>query len=534
MDDADRTEALRGHVTRWLNHNGAMTPAQVLTELAADAAGLVGDRYGHGGEVTALEAEVVDLLGKPAAVVMPTGTMAQQIALRIHADRRGSRTVLHHPLAHPHLHEDEALVRMHGLVSRPVGDAARMLVPADLDGIAERPAALLLELPQREIGGWLPSWGQLEALTGWARERDVAVHMDGARLWESQPFYDRPHADIAALFDTVYVSFYKGLGAVAGACLAGPEDVIAQAREWRHRHGGDMFALWPIAAHARRRLASELPEMPARLAHARAIAAALADIDGVEVVPEVPHTPMMHLSLRATAATVRANATRLAAADRLWTWPGSMPTDRPSWQRVELTVGSMTMGFTAEEVADIVGRMITPLPDDDPAQELVEVLDDAGAVVDVVTRARMREDGLRHRCTYVAVVDSQDRVVVHRRADWKDVYPGWWDLAFGGICDVGEPWEEAARRELAEEAGLHDVPLELLGEVEWAGDGAALQGRVYLTRTDAEPEPDDGEVVAVDRVPLADLDRWLAEHQVCTDSAALVPDLLAAVRSDPA
>lgn len=65
-----------------------------------------------------------------------------------------------------------------------------------------------------------------------------------------KPFYGRPHAEIADLFDTVYVSFYKGLGGIGGCALAGPEDDIEQARVWRTRHGGLMFSLWPYAADA--------------------------------------------------------------------------------------------------------------------------------------------------------------------------------------------------------------------------------------------------------------------------------------------
>ena len=72
------------------------------------------------------------------------------------------------------------------------------------------------------------------------------MHMDGARLWESAPFYGRSYAEIAALFDTVYVSFYKGVGAIAGAALAGPADFIAEARVWQRRHGGDLVNSTPM------------------------------------------------------------------------------------------------------------------------------------------------------------------------------------------------------------------------------------------------------------------------------------------------
>ena len=139
----------------------------------------------------------------------------------------------------------------------------------DLEAIHEPIAALLIELPQREIGGQLPAWDDLVAQVEWAHDHGAAVHMDGARLWECGPFYDRPLAEIAALFDTVYVSFYKGLGGTAGGMLLGDEDVIAEAREWRHRHGGTLFNMWPYAASELAGLRLRLPRMPEYVEHAR-------------------------------------------------------------------------------------------------------------------------------------------------------------------------------------------------------------------------------------------------------------------------
>lgn len=159
------------------------------------------------------------------------------------------------------------------------------------------------------------------------------------------------------------------------------------------------------------------------------------------------------------------------------------------------------------------------------AAELVEHVDIAGQVLAVVPRAHMRQELLRHRCTYVAVVDSAQRLVVHQRANWKDVYPGWWDVAFGGICGVGEDWDAAARRELEEEAGLR-VELEYLGTRSYQGDDGAVVGRVYVAKTDAEPTCPDGEVIAIDRVSLDHLDQWLDGRSVCLDSLAVVLPLL--------
>ncbi len=147
------------------------------------------DVYGDGGAVDAVEHRVALLLGKPAAVFMPTGTMAQQIALRIHADRRDSRTIVFHPLCHLERNEERAFEHLHALRGCPVGEEDRLVELADLAAKAEPVAALVLELPQRMIGAQLPTWPELVAQTTWARERGAAAHLDGARLWEAQPFY---------------------------------------------------------------------------------------------------------------------------------------------------------------------------------------------------------------------------------------------------------------------------------------------------------------------------------------------------------
>lgn len=355
-------DQLRAGCTRFLRGHGRMDPADHLAAVAAALpVGVQGDTYGAGGVVSELEAEVAAVLGTAAVAFMPTGTMAQQIALRIHADARGRRTVLLHPTAHPALHEGQAAERLHGLHLRPVGQATAPLSPADLEAVAEPPAAVLLELPQRELGGVLPTWGALAELVGWARDRGAAVHLDGARLWACGPAYDRPLSAIAALFDSTYVSFYKDLGGVAGAALAGSADLVGQAREWRHRHGGALYGMWPLAASALAGLRRHLPQMAAYTAHAVAIAAALEDVEGVEVRVN-PVTPFLHLDVRVDAATWRDRTRDLAAAEGVWTWTGSQPTERPAWRRVELPVGEATLGFDPQEVADLLAALIGPSP----------------------------------------------------------------------------------------------------------------------------------------------------------------------------
>jgi threonine aldolase len=355
----DEIRALRAGCDRALQGHGIRGTDDAIAEIQTlPSADLAADVYGNGGAVTVLETEVRELLGKPAAVFMPSGTMAQQIALRIHADRHGRRVVAFHPTCHLEIHEDQAYQRLHGLSGRPIGDGRDLITLKDLEGVHEPLAALLLELPQREIGGRLPAWDDLLALVDLAHARGAAVHLDGARLWETGPFYDRPLSEIAALFDSVYVSFYKGLGGLAGSILLGEEELVAEAREWRHRHGGTLYNLWPYAAAGLAGLRLRLPRMGAYVEHARAIAGALAGIPGLETVPDPPQTPMMHLHLRTTASDVVAGIRHMASEQRLWTWSGSAATDTPGMRRLELTVGDATLDFPPEAVADAVRALL--------------------------------------------------------------------------------------------------------------------------------------------------------------------------------
>jgi threonine aldolase len=352
MDDL---EEFRGRCERSLSWHGTPNPADVIAAIPTE---LGIDRYGKGGAVEALEARICELLGKPAAVFMPSGTMAQQIAIRIHADRVGVRTFAFHPTCHLELHEEKAYQRLHSLIGLPTGDERSLLTLDDLKSISEPLAAFLFELPQREIGGRLPEWPALEEQVAHLRGRGVTVHLDGARIWECTPYYGKTPAEVAGLFDSVYVSFYKGLGALAGCCLAGEEDLIEQARAWRTRHGGTLFGMWPNAASAFAALDRRLPLFPRYYEHARAIADALEGIEEVEVVPSPPQTPMMHLHLRVWEEQFLTSARRVAEDQGIFTWPRSFPTDTPSIRRVELTVGDATLTFAPDEVAKIVEDLV--------------------------------------------------------------------------------------------------------------------------------------------------------------------------------
>jgi threonine aldolase len=312
-----------------------------------------------GGAVTRLEQRMAELLGKEAAVLMPTGSMASQVALRLHADARGCRTVAFHPQAHIEVHERKGYAVVHGLTGMRVGDHDRLISLDDLLGVREPLAAVLLELPQRDLGGVLPTWDELVAQTDWARERGAAAHMDGARLWEAQPYYDRPHAEIAAPFDTVYVSLYKGLEGIAGAVLAGSADLVDQSREWRARLGGQLHNAWPLALSAEVGLDTLLPRMPAFWERAKELAAALGTVDGVEIVPDPPQTPLFHVLVQAPKESLERAHARLLEDGGVELFRYARTTTSPNWSRFELTVGENAMGFDVAEVREIVATLVS-------------------------------------------------------------------------------------------------------------------------------------------------------------------------------
>jgi threonine aldolase len=356
MTEREELMALRQRCTRSIQGHGRSTVATMLATIPAD---ITMDNYGEGGVVADLEAEICRVLGKPAAAFLPSGTMAQQAVLRVHADARNRRTVIFHPMCHLEQHEEQGYQRLHGLIGRPAGQRDRLIMMDDLTVIAEPPAALLLELPQRDIGGQQPEWDDLAAQVEWARGRGAAVHVDGARLWEAAAGYERSPAEVSALFDTVYVSFYKGIGALPGCCVAGPEDVIDQVREWRRRMGGTLYGLWPNAASALTLLGERLQRFPRYLDHARAIAAALTGGPGITVIPDPPQVPMMHLLLRVAKADYTKAVRQLAEDQGIWASPFCMPTADPAVQRLEFSVGDATLEFTPAAVAEIFGRLLS-------------------------------------------------------------------------------------------------------------------------------------------------------------------------------
>ena len=335
-------------------HHGAETAGDHLRAVAdfMDCEGLDAEMYLGGPMVAALEAKIAGLLGKPAAMWCPTGTLAQGIAARIHAARTGSDNILLHPTSHLELHEERGYHFAHGLDATLIGEWSSPLTANDLQPGA---ACAFIELPQRHNGGALPSWEALQAIKARAGALDLPLHLDGARLWSTRPFYDeRTYAAICEGFASVYVSLYKDIGALGGAVLAGDDDFIAKARLWQARFGGRIVSPVPMVPDALRLIDRRLELMPAFVARARALAAALSAVEGIVVTPQSPHVNMFHLRLPCDAPTAERGRDEAARQTGVWLGNRFWDLEDAPVCALEITAGEYLLGLPDDRLVDAV------------------------------------------------------------------------------------------------------------------------------------------------------------------------------------
>lgn len=351
-ESARDRNAVQRACDRFLSHDPPIDPRQTLAGLADFLPeGTEADFYGEGALIEDFEARIAEILGKPAAVFGPSGKMLQNAALRVWADRRNCPTVALHPQSHILAEEAEAYQRVFGLQHAALGAPNRLATPEDLEKIAEPLGALALELPLRRLGCRLHPWADVERFAEIADAQGIPLHADAARIWESEPFYGRTPAEIAAPFDSLYVSFYKGLGGLAGGALAGPEDVVAEVRLWRQRCGGQLIHLFPYIAAARKGLEERLPRMAAYHDKAKAIARALSALPGIRVTPDPPQANAM-LVLVETQGDLAEAALDVAEASGLLLFKEPQVSPFDGIGMFEITVREGAMALSEEEIVE--------------------------------------------------------------------------------------------------------------------------------------------------------------------------------------
>jgi isopentenyldiphosphate isomerase len=157
------------------------------------------------------------------------------------------------------------------------------------------------------------------------------------------------------------------------------------------------------------------------------------------------------------------------------------------------------------------------------AEELVDVVDDAGRTVGVVTRREIRVRRLPHRCTYIFLFNQRGELFVHLRTPTKDAFPSHWDVAIGGVLVAGELFAAGAKRELAEEVGL-DVALEDLFPFRYDGDGTIAHAMVYRATHDGPFKLQAEEIVRGEFVALAEVNERSKRDPFCPDGLAALAE----------
>jgi threonine aldolase len=286
-------------------------PTEEMRRAMAEAA--VGDDvYGDDPTVRLLEERTAALLGKEDAVYMVTGTMTNQVALRAHTEPGDA--VLFDQSAHVYLLEGGAPASLSGVLPRLLPGVRGIFSPDEViaalgmphpffPATVSPPVRLLCVENTHNIGGgaiW--PFKQIEAVAAVARDRGLAVHLDGARLWHASAKTGIPEVGYAAPFDTVSVCFSKALGAPIGSCLAGPKPFIARARRFKQQFGGGFRQAGIIAAGALYALENHRSRLSETHNYALNFARNIAAYPEVDIDPAMVETNIVRFRLRGASS----------------------------------------------------------------------------------------------------------------------------------------------------------------------------------------------------------------------------------------
>ncbi|MFO0806369.1 MAG: GntG family PLP-dependent aldolase [Gemmataceae bacterium] len=288
--------------------------------LAAMMSASVGDDvYGEDLAVNELERRTAAMLGLEAALFVPSGTMSNQIAVRVHC--RPQDEILLESTSHIYLWEAGAPAALSGVTQRTidgrfglldVSQLEHLIHPDDMHSVRSR--LVCLENTHNRGGGTVYPLEQVKAISTWARSHGLAMHLDGARLWNAIVASGIPAKEWAKHFDTVSVCYSKGLGAPVGSALAGPKDLIAHGRRVRKLFGGAMRQAGFLAAACQYAMERHVDRLAEDHANAKRIAAAVAERPGFTLLPPDVQTNLVWWQVGAPWRSARDVAMKLKEA----------------------------------------------------------------------------------------------------------------------------------------------------------------------------------------------------------------------------
>lgn len=299
----------------------------LLDELTRQA-DIPADTYLLGGEIERFEQHWATLLGKEMAVFMPSGTLANHLALRHLAGPK--RRVIVPEVSHVYNDTGDACQTLSGLTLMPLAPGAASFTRADVEAVLARTAsgrvaadvgAILIESPVRRLSGRIFDWDEAKRITAFARERGIGTHLDGARLFIASAYTGISPAEYAAPFDTVYVSLWKYFNSGIGAILAGPKRVLDGMFHVRRMFGGNLAIGWPAALVARHYMDGFLDRFKSAVRVSEDFYTAIARHPNVSVSRIPNGTNLTRLTLKGANVA----ATRKKLLERHIEMPGGSP-----------------------------------------------------------------------------------------------------------------------------------------------------------------------------------------------------------------
>lgn len=350
---------LRAQCNVVVSGNEELSPALLFQKMAqwCEANNVEHDIYGEGELIQGFEQKVADLLGFESAVFVVTGTMTQPTALQLVCQEKNNNLVAMHPSSHIYCHERQGYQLQNRFNILPIGDPFRTWGVSDLTHWPDDIAAVLYELPMREIGGQLPKWDELQAVKDHCLQQGIHLHMDGARLWECAAYYQKSYQEIAQGFNTAYVSLYKGINGLGGSLLLGDKAFIEKASMWMKRQGGNVYHRSPYIASAAMQFDERLAQMPALYERTQQIYQLFSEYPLFTLNPSQPQANMLHFYLPVSYENALVLRNRLAEEKGIWLGYPQI-TALPDQSMIEWYVGDRLLAMSDRELKSILDWLV--------------------------------------------------------------------------------------------------------------------------------------------------------------------------------
>ena len=328
-----------------------------LLKKLCDDANIEPDNYLLGGEKKKFEQYCADALGKEMAVFIPSGTLANQLALRELAGSK--RRVIVPGLSHVYNDTGDASQNLSNLNLIPLAQDRANFTLEEVEAVLSRTAggrvtaevgAILIESPIRRLGGEMVDWEETKRILAFARDHDIGTHLDGARMFIASAYTGITPAEYAAPFDTVYFSLWKYFNSNVGAILAGPRSKLENMYHTRRMFGGNLWAGWPSALVARHYMEGFTDRLKNAVNVSESFYSALEEITEIQLTRIPNGTNLARITLPDVDVTEVKR--RLAAMNIMLGQPNAQG-------RITLSVNETWNRITAEQLAEAFARSLT-------------------------------------------------------------------------------------------------------------------------------------------------------------------------------